>query len=250
MVNKIGLCCGVIFILLAVFGSFPTTKGSSCRVHAVGDLDGDGIIEDYSLVDHCLTVRVGEEVLWRSPRDWRVDNVVLGDADNDGKINMVLTLWKKGSFGSVKPFWVTSEDAGYKDHLFVYCLKNKVMKQVWCSSDLDHPIISLTIRDWDGDGLNELVVEEGQYRKMNAEQYTFDTTAQVRTTVWRWDEWGFSLCSARRSQTAPSPQGMILSTIIIGVTRNYSGMRVTGSPFARSVTIGKLGWRISILSIN
>ncbi|HBV85333.1 MAG TPA: hypothetical protein DEF42_01390 [Desulfosporosinus sp.] len=58
-----------------------------------------------------------------------------------------------GSFGSVKPFWLTGEDADYKNHLFVCQLKNKAMKQVWCSSDLDCPILSLTIRDWDGDGL-------------------------------------------------------------------------------------------------
>ncbi|MHB8125427.1 MAG: hypothetical protein ACYDEJ_07255 [Desulfitobacteriaceae bacterium] len=193
MVNRIGLCGGVIFVILAVFGLFPTTGGSGFRVHTLGDLDGDGITEEYSIVDHCLTVREGEQELWRSPRDWCVDNVVLGDADNDGTINMVLTLWKKGSFGSVKPFWLTSEDTDYKNHLFVYRLKNNAMKQVWCSSNLDRPIISLTIRDCDGDCLNELVVEEGQYRKIDREHYTLDTTAQVRTTVWRWDEWGFSL---------------------------------------------------------
>lgn len=162
----------------------------------MGDLDGDGITEEYSLVDHCLTVREGEEELWQSPRDWRVDYFVLGDVNNDGMINMVMTLWKKGSFGSVKPFWLTGEDADYKNHLFVYRLKNKTMKQVWCSSDLDRPIVSLTIRDWDGDGLNELVVEEGQYRKIDGEHYTLDTNAQVRTTVWRWDEWGLSLLIA------------------------------------------------------
>ena len=180
-------------MILAVFGSFPTIGGPGCQIHAAGDLDGDEITEDYSLVDHCLTVREGEEDLWQSPRDWCVDNVALGDADNDGTINMVLTLWKEGSFGSVKPFWLTGEDVGYKNHLFVYGLKNKAMKQVWCSSDLDRPIISLTIRDWDGDGLNELVVEEGQYRKIDGDHYILDTNALVRTTVWRWDEWGFTL---------------------------------------------------------
>ena len=191
MVNRIGLCCGVIFAILAVFGSFPVTGGSGFQVLAGGDLDGDGITEEYSLVDHCLTVREGEQELWRSPRDWRIDNVALGDADNDGTINMVITLWKKGSYGSVKPFWLTSEDATYKNHLFVYRLKNKAMQQVWCSSNLDRPIISLTIRDCDSDSLNELVVEEGQYRKIDREHYTLDTNALVRTTVWRWDEWGY-----------------------------------------------------------
>lgn len=193
MVNRIGLCCGVIFVILAAVGLFPATdlSRSSPPIHVVGDLDDDGINEEYSIVDHCLTVREGELVLWRSPHDWQVDYLALGDADNDGTINMVITLWKKGSFGSVKPFWLTSEDVDYKNHLFVYQLKNKVMKQVWCSSDLDSPIVSLTIRDYDGDGLNELVVEEGRYRKLDEEHYSLDSSALVRTTVWRWDEWGF-----------------------------------------------------------
>lgn len=70
------------------------------------------------------------------------------------------------------------------------------MKQVWCSSDLDQPIISLTIWDWNGDGLNELVVREGQYRRIGGANYGLDTHAGVRTSVWRWDEWGFSLLTA------------------------------------------------------
>lgn len=199
-----GLCCGVIFVLLAVFGSFPATRGSGFQVHAVGDLDGDGITEAYNLDDHCLTIREGDQELWRSPNDWRIDNFALGDADNDGTINMVITLWKKGSFGSVKPFWLTSEDDDYKNHLFVYRLMDKAMKQVWCSSDLDRPIISFMIEDYDGDGLNELVVKEGQYQKIDEEHYILDTKALVRTTVWRWDEWGFSLSYSRMMGTRPS----------------------------------------------
>lgn len=183
--------------ILTVFGSFSATGESNFRAHAVGDLDVDGMTEEYSLVDHCLTVREGEQELWHSPRDWCVDSFVLGDADNDGTINLVITLWKIGSFGSVKPFWLTSEDVDYKNHLFVYRLKNKEMKQVWCSSDLDRPIISLIIQDDDGDGLKELVVEEGQYLKIDGEHYALDTNALARTTVWRWDEWGFSFIQSR-----------------------------------------------------
>ncbi|WP_242832369.1 hypothetical protein [Desulfosporosinus orientis] len=200
MVKKTRVYCGVILVILAVIGfsgfvGFPASGGNDFPVQAAADLDGDGITEEYSLVDHCLTVREGDEELWRSPRDWRVDTLALGDADNDGTLNMVITLWKKGSFGALKPFWLTGEDTGYKNHLFVYGLKDKTMKQAWCSSDLDQPIISLTIRDWDGDGLNELVVEEGQYRRIDGEEYTLNTHSQVRTTVWRWDEWGFGLIS-------------------------------------------------------
>ncbi|GAB6154417.1 hypothetical protein JCM17380_31670 [Desulfosporosinus burensis] len=147
--------------------------------------------EEYLLIDHCLTIREGEKDLWQSLGDWRVDNFVLGDVNNDGTVNLVISLWKTGNFGTVEPFWQTVEDVGYKNHLFVYPLKDKVMKQVWCSSDLDCPIVSLTVQDIDEDDLFELIVEEGKYRKITGERYTLDRFAQVQTTVWRWDEWGF-----------------------------------------------------------
>lgn len=187
----------ILAVLLTVFVSLTVTGDLGSRTRAVGDLDGDGMKEEYILVDHHLTVREGEKQLWRSPNDWRVDNFALGDVDNDGMVNLVLTLWKTGSFGSVKPFWQTAEDTSYKNHLFVYRLKNKAMKQVWCSSDLDRPIVSFTIRDVDGDGPS-LVVEEGKYRKMSGERYTLDTKAPVRTTVWRWEEWGFRLIKHKK----------------------------------------------------
>lgn len=199
MVKRLGLCCGVICLLLAAFGflgPFPAKGGAGFPLRKAADLDGDGITEEYSLAGHCFTVREGEKELWQSPPDWRVDNFVLEDADNDGELDIVITLWKKGSYGSLKPFWLKGEDDAYKNHLFVYRLKNKAMKQVWCSSALDQPIISLRIRDWDGDGLNELVVREGQYRRIDGENYGLDTNARVRTSVWRWDEWGFSLLTA------------------------------------------------------
>lgn len=180
-----------MFVLLVVLGLFSDSEDSGTRSKA--DLDSDGTVEEYLLVDHRLTIREGEQDLWQSPGDWCIDNFALGDVNNDGTVNLVITLWKTGSFGTVKPFWETAEDVGYKNHLFVYRLKDKVMKQVWCSSALDYPIVSFTIQDIDNDNLFELVVEEGQYRKITGERYTLDTFARVRTTVWRWDEWGFRL---------------------------------------------------------
>lgn len=167
--------------------------GSRSPVLAEGDLNGDGIAEEYHLAQHCLIVRQGGQELWRSPSDWHIDSFALGDVDNDGTLNLVMTLWKTGSFGEAKPLWLTGEDTSYKNHLFVFKLQGNTFKSVWCSSDLDCPIVSFTIRDVDGDGLNELVVEEGRYRQVAKERYALDTKALVRTTVWQWEEWGFSL---------------------------------------------------------
>lgn len=178
--------------MLLAAGLFVLAGDSVSAVRAVGDLDGDGAPEAYSLAGGRLTVTEGRRILWRSDRDWRVDGFVLGDIDNDGAGELTLSLWKTGSFGTIKPFWHTGEDASYKHHLFVFRLREDTFRSVWCSSDLAHPIVSFAIRDVDGDGLNELVTREGRYRKVSGEGYALDPAQPSRTTVWRWDRWGFS----------------------------------------------------------
>lgn len=177
-------------LLLAVCLLFLAAGDSGSAVSA--DLDGDEDPEAYSLAGHRLTVTEGRQVLWCSDRDWRVDGFALGDVDNDGADELTLSLWKTGSFGALRPFWHTGEDASYKNHLFVFRLREDTFRSVWCSSDLTHPIVSFAIRDVDGDGLNELVTEEGHYRKVKGERYALDPGGPSRTTLWQWDQWGFS----------------------------------------------------------
>lgn len=188
-------------LLLSGSGSAGSYSGSGGQVpenaaaltRASGDLDGDGMTEEYSLEDHAITVKEGGQILWKSPSEWRVDGFALGDADNDGKANLVFSLWKVGSFGEVRPFWHTGEDGSYKNHLFVYKLQDNSLKPVWCSSNLDRPILSFTVGDVNGDGLNELDVKEGRYVETEKERYAADPEGSARTAVWQWDEWGFRL---------------------------------------------------------
>lgn len=198
VVNRIGLRLGIMLaVILTTCLFFLVAGGSGSPVRRVGDLDGNGKTEEYILADDGLTVREGEAYLWQSPPDWRVDSFALGDVDNDGTVNLVVSLWKRGSFGTLRPFWQTGEDESYKNHLFVFKLQDNMVKSVWCSSDLYRPIASFAIRDVNEDGLNELVVEEGQYRKVAGERYTLDPNALVRTTIWQWEEWGFRLSGDR-----------------------------------------------------
>ena len=176
-------------LLLALCLNMAGDRGAGAR--AEGDLDGDGSPETYSLTGHRLTVEEGGRILWRSGRDWRVDGFALGDIDNDGTGELLLSLWKTGSYGALKPFWHTGEDVSYKNHLFVFRLAEDTLRPKWCSSDLPRPIVSFSVRDQDGDGLNELITEEGEYRKVRGERYELDTGKPVRTAVWQWEGWGF-----------------------------------------------------------
>lgn len=196
MRSRVGMTLAFLLIAVVMFsGAADSTSlisadsASLCR--ASGDLDGDGKAEEYSLEDNRLSVKEEGETLWKSPRDWHVDSFTLADADNDGTGNLVMSLWKEGSFGKSKPFWHVGEDVSYKNHLFVYKLEGNTFRAVWCSSDLYRPILSFDIRDEDDDGLHELVVREGEYKKVSEERYKTDPDSIPRTTVWKWNQWGF-----------------------------------------------------------
>ena len=181
-----------------VSGGTASVKDEFRQIESVinesGDLDGDGIKEEYTLENHILSVKIGGREIWKSPGDYRIDSFALDDIDNDGIPNLVFSLWKTGSFGKMKPFWHTGEDTEYKNHLFVYKLKDNTLKPVWCSSSLDRPILSFTISDINNDGRNELIVKEGSYKKIIGDRYAADPKGEERTTVWKWEEWGFQLC--------------------------------------------------------
>lgn len=149
------------------------------------DLDRDGSPEVYSLQGGKLQVSDGSRLIWQSRDDWWVDDFFLGDADNDSIPELNLLVWKSGSFGPHKPFWITEEDLSVKNHLFIFKLVEGAFKPVWQSSNLDRPNYKTELVDLDGDRTNELVVVEGDYNDL----------AVQKTCIWRWNGWGFSMVS-------------------------------------------------------
>lgn len=160
------------------------------------DLDNDGQEEIYSLRDGRLTVTLQEgqenledQVLWQSPEEWWVEDFILGDITNDGQPNLSLCVWREGSYGPYKPFWVEANDNLVRNHLFVYKLESPEgnteetsVKAIWQSSHLARPNYQVSLAQIDGDGVNHLVVVQGDY-----EDPTFGETA-----YWKWNGWGFS----------------------------------------------------------
>jgi poly-gamma-glutamate synthesis protein (capsule biosynthesis protein) len=168
-------------IIYTFFDRRPSLKSKLVK-NLRFDLDQDGVNEDYSLRDGELKVKTNSQIIWQSPDNWWVDNFFLGDSNNDNIQELNLLVWKSGSFGPHKPFWITNEDMSIKNHLFIFKLVNNRIKPVWQSSNLDQPNYETTLEDLDGDGKNELVVTEGYYLNPNYRD----------VSIWKWNGWGFT----------------------------------------------------------
>lgn len=151
----------------------------------ITDLNSNGINELYQLKEGILRISEREKLIWQSPTDWWIDDFVLADTNNNGEVNINLSLWKTSSFGSSKPFWLEENDTSIKNHFFVLRLEDNQVSQVWGSSNLSAPNCEFTIADINNDGQNELLVIEGQY------QEDLDCKGQY-LAIWNWNSWGFS----------------------------------------------------------
>jgi poly-gamma-glutamate synthesis protein (capsule biosynthesis protein) len=149
------------------------------------DLDNNSVSEKYNLENGKLTITENEKIIWQSPNDWWIDDFVLADSNNDKVIDINLSLWKAGNFGTSKPFWVKENDMSVKNHFFVLDFVDGSMSQVWGSSNLVEPNCEFKIADVDNDGRNDLVVLEGDYSQKP--KCTGNYVA-----VWKWNDWGFS----------------------------------------------------------
>ncbi|HQE23618.1 MAG TPA: hypothetical protein PLM20_06920 [Syntrophomonadaceae bacterium] len=176
----------LILVLLLAFYRFAPSPSKQLK----GDSDGDGQLEIYQLAESQVTVTTEDAILWESDPAWKVTDLVLADADNDGQEEMLLVLWKKGSFGTSKPMWMKGEDTEYSNHLFMYRLVAGRMKPVWCSSAIEYPILRLQVEDHDDDGLQELLVTEGPAA---GPFYSIRQLFYKKHTTWQWQEWGFAL---------------------------------------------------------
>ena len=126
-----------------------------------------------------------EKMIWQSPNDWWIDNFILADSNNDGVVDINLSLWKSGSFGTSKPFWIKENDMSVRNHFFVLDFVNGKVKQIWGSSNLTEPNCDFQVSDIDNDGKNDLVVIEGDYSQKPKCNGNY-------VAVWKWNDWGFS----------------------------------------------------------
>jgi poly-gamma-glutamate capsule biosynthesis protein CapA/YwtB (metallophosphatase superfamily) len=134
------------------------------------DLSGDGVPERVRRAgEQVIVYRDGVEA-WRSPLEWRVTDLALGDPNDDGRGELLLALWKHDTAGVLRshPFIIGYREGGYRI--------------LWGGSAVSDPLHEVELGDVDGDNVQELIVLEKQGDGLNR-----------AVAVWRWHGWGFSL---------------------------------------------------------
>jgi poly-gamma-glutamate synthesis protein (capsule biosynthesis protein) len=143
------------------------------------DLTGDGVPEHVRRVGEQVVVHGDGTEVWRSPPDWRVVDVALGDPNDDGRGELLLALWKTGLDGLETP---SPEREGVpRSHPFIIGYRGGVYRTLWGGSAVEMPILEVELGDVTGDGTQELIVLE------------VDDRLGRTVSVWRWHGWGFSL---------------------------------------------------------
>lgn len=133
------------------------------------DLDGDGKPEQVTLDNGHVHIENSGLPNWDSPLDWQVTDLALGDANNDGRQEVLLSLRKADRSGILL------------SHPFVLGYRESEWRLLWGGSAVSDPIQEVALGDVDGDGQEELVVLEARH----------DGSGQA-VSVWRWHGWGFS----------------------------------------------------------
>jgi poly-gamma-glutamate synthesis protein (capsule biosynthesis protein) len=143
------------------------------------DLTGDGLPEHVRRVSEQVVIYSDGAEVWRSPADWRVVDVALGDPNHDGRGELLLSLWKAGLDGLETPS--PEKEHVPRSHPFIVGCRGGTYRTLWGGSAVDNPIHEVALADIAGDGSQELIVLEG------------DEEHERTVSVWRWHGWGFSL---------------------------------------------------------
>jgi poly-gamma-glutamate synthesis protein (capsule biosynthesis protein) len=117
------------------------------------------------------TLDAAGTALWQNEAaDWNVQRMVAGDPNRDGRVELLLLLWKPDASGRLRshPFLV-----GYRGGRF---------RVIWGGSPLEPSAQDAAIGDIDGDGADELVLLRGG---------ALPGDSATSLSIWRWDSWIF-----------------------------------------------------------
>ncbi len=120
--------------------------------------------------------------VWKSDWDWFVQDVQVFDINCDGVEELVMLVWKHGSYGEHLPFWTENNDIRLEQHIFIYqWSKEERLRSIWMSSALEYEVRSIAQCE-----KNMLLI----------------TDVQSCSKVWYWQGFGLKLAGDAKERTA------------------------------------------------
>ncbi|MCR5674727.1 MAG: hypothetical protein K6G16_03360 [Lachnospiraceae bacterium] len=107
-----------------------------------------------------FTVREGDRTVLATPGQWLVQDLLLSDIDGDGMDEVLLLVWKRGSFGAHRPTWIARDERRFSQHICIYeqrmdrreagtdaALPEEIWHQCWMSSAMPLSCASWKVGD-------------------------------------------------------------------------------------------------------
>jgi poly-gamma-glutamate capsule biosynthesis protein CapA/YwtB (metallophosphatase superfamily) len=173
-------------IPLSALEADKTVIQTSQAISASLDLHGNGSqllmeLDQQGLARLHAGPSLSDEVVWQNEDlGWFISQIAPGDADNDGRYEFLLIVWKR------------DENGVLGCHPFLLGWRGGRYRIIWGGSALARPIQAALIADSDGDGNNELLVIEG-----GTEPHQLGD----KLLVLRWNGWLFE----QQAETSISP---------------------------------------------
>ncbi|MBP5385028.1 MAG: CapA family protein [Lachnospiraceae bacterium] len=126
------------------------------------------------LKDRSLSVYSDGRKTWTTDWDWNVQSCCQADLDRDGSEELLLLVWKRGSYGDHMPFWVEKNDHDMSQHIFIYrCANERTtgLRAAWMSS-----AIPVRIREMQTDGQRVVIRDENGV-----------------ISIWEWEDFGLKM---------------------------------------------------------
>lgn len=205
--NRIVLAIlAVIVIITALFAMwwFGLFLPSWSKYSAKGDYSTDYADGKVEFRNHTVTVYFEGKSVWRTKRDWSVQDLIIKDIDRDGVEELVMLVWKHGSFGNSRPQWVKHNDIKLEQHIFIYGWdddKDSKIRALWMSSTIGKEIRSIANGPFD----SIIVNEDGI------------------TNSWVWQDFGLKMVGAttERTTSVVCAGDNLLNTNLLNKTEHY-----------------------------
>lgn len=128
-------------------------RRSPDKAQATDEELGTGAPTRLQLSDGVLSVSVqeaagGYKTAWKSEPGWRVTGYTVGDADADGRPDLVYTLWKRALASSRPPgggLEVDRDGGALLPHLYVNGWRDGAIRPVWHGSSRPAPVLAVAI---------------------------------------------------------------------------------------------------------